>query len=205
MPRSGGLDRYARVEVATRAEWRAWLEANQARGEGVWLVYRKKAAGGVFGAADAAEEALCFGWIDSLPRKLDAERTMLLVAPRKRGSNWSALNKARAERLIAAGLMRPRGAATIAAAKADGSWSALDAVEALAVPDDLAAAFERHRPARAKWDAFPPSVRRGILEWIVNARSPETRARRVEETAERAAAGERVNQWRARPFQAGSR
>ena len=181
----------------TRPAWRAWLAEHHAREAGLWLIRYKKAAGKpTLSYADVVEEALCFGWIDSLPRALDAERTMLYVAPRKPGSGWSRLNKERAERLIRAGRMTPAGQAKIDAAKADGSWNALDAVEALTVPDDLAAAFAQHPGAAAHWDAFPRSVKRGILEWITTAKRADTRRRRIEETARKAQRNERANQWR---------
>ncbi len=144
---------------------------------------------------EAVEEALCFGWIDGLPRALDAERTMLYVAPRKPGSGWSRPNKERIARMAKAGKMTPAGQATIDAAKADGSWSALDAVENLVVPGDLAAALEAHGAAE-QWQAFPRSARRGILEWTGTAKREAARAKRVEETARLVARGERANQWR---------
>ena len=100
------------------------------------------------------------------------------------------------ERLTAAGLMEPAWLALVEAAKADGSWTLLDAVEDLLVPDDLAAALDSAPPARVHWEAFPRSVRRSILEWIVQARRPETRTRRVAETADMASRNERANQWR---------
>lgn len=185
------------VHPLSRAEWRAWLEANHTRGEGVWLITNKKASGKPRLEYDqAVEEALCFGWVDSRPNKLDDERSRLWFAPRKPGSNWSRPNKQRAEKMIAAGLMAPAGLARVEAAKQDGSWTALDEVEALAVPPDLAAALAVDPQAAAFWDAFPRSVRRGILEWILNARTAETRARRVEETARLAAQNIRANQWR---------
>jgi uncharacterized protein YdeI (YjbR/CyaY-like superfamily) len=193
------LDDLPRLVMSSRAEWRAWLEANHDRSGSLWLVTYKKASGRpTLSNDDIVEEALCFGWIDSLPRKLDSERTMLLLSPRKPGSLWSALNKRRAERMIAAGLMRPAGLALIEAAQADGSWTALDAVEALAIPDDLAAALDARPPARTHFEAFPRSAKRGILEWILQAKRPETRARRVEETARLAERNERANQWRGR-------
>lgn len=145
---------------------------------------------------DIVEEALCFGWVDNLPRKLDAERSMLLVSPRRTGSAWSKLNKDRAERMIAAGLMTSAGLGRIAQAKKDGLWSKLDGVDALDVPDDLASAFKAHGMAAENWEGFPRSVRRGILEWIAQARRPETRARRISETASKAALNKRANQWR---------
>lgn len=185
------------VHPLTRAEWRAWLAANHTRQQGVWLISFKKSTGKPRVEYDeAVEEALCFGWIDSKPNKLDSERTMLWFAPRKAGTGWSRPNKERVERMVALGLMETAGLAKIEAAKADGSWTALDAVEALEVPPDLAAALAAEPPAVTYWEAFPRSVRRGILEWIANARTPETRARRVEETARLAAQDLRANQWR---------
>ncbi|HVL13034.1 MAG TPA: YdeI/OmpD-associated family protein [Gemmata sp.] len=186
------------VHPKSRAAWRAWLEANHSRGEGVWLVTFKKAAGKPRVEYDeAVEEALCFGWVDSKPAKLDAERSMLWFAPRKAGTGWSKPNKERVARMVAAGRMAPAGLAKVEAAKADGSWEKLDAVERLEVPADLARAFRARPGSRANFDAFPRSVKRGILEWILQAKKPETRARRVEETARLAAENRRANQWRA--------
>ncbi len=140
------------------------------------------------------EEALCFGWIDSTARTLDDERTMQWFAPRKPRSGWSTPNKERVARLITTGLLAPAGLAKIDAAKQDGSWSALDAVEALEVPPDLGAALAANPAAQQHWDAFPRSVKRGILAWIATARRPETRARRVAETARLAADNIRAHQ-----------
>ena len=184
------------VLVTSRAEWRAWLEAHHGRDDGVWLVRYKKATGRpTLTTDDVVEEAIAFGWIDSVPRTLDAERTMLWVSPRRPGSRWSRLSKKRAGRVEAAGLMAPAGRDAVEAAQADGSWTALDDVENLVVPDDLAAALDARPPARAEWDAFPPSTRRGILEWILSAKRAATRAGRIGETARLAQKGKRANQW----------
>jgi uncharacterized protein YdeI (YjbR/CyaY-like superfamily) len=120
------------------------------------------------------EEGLCFGWVDSKPDKLDALRTMLYFAPRKVGSAWSRPNKQRIERLLAVGQMHPAGQAKIDAARADGSWTLLDAVEDLVIPADLGAALDRPPEARQPFEAFPRSAKRGILEWIAQAKRPET-------------------------------
>jgi uncharacterized protein YdeI (YjbR/CyaY-like superfamily) len=187
------------VHPHNAAEWRAWLEANHTREEGVWLISYKKASGKPAMTYDeAVEEALSFGWVDSKANKLDDERAMLWIAPRKAGSGWSRPNKERVERLIADGRMTPAGLAKIEAAKADGSWTLLDAVENLEVPDDLAAEFDKYPDARAHWEAFPRSVKRAILEWIVQAKRPETRAKRVEQTARLAQENVRANEWRAK-------
>lgn len=195
--RSGFPDEHAHPE--TRAEWRAWLHDHHASSGGVWLVSWKRATGKPrVEYDDAVEEGLCYGWIDSVQRTVDDERSRLLFTPRKRGSGWSRPNKQRVERLLTAGLIQPAGRAVIEAAKADGSWSALDDVENLVEPDDLRAALDADPAARREWDAFPRSVKRGILEWISTAKRPETRTRRITETAEMASRGERANQWRGR-------
>ena len=185
------------VHPATLADWRVWLAANHDRVSGIWLITYKKAAGKpTISYEESVEEALCFGWVDSKGNKLDDERTMLYFAPRQAGSGWSRPNKERIERLVAQGRMTAAGLAKIEAAKADGSWALLDAVENLEVPADLAAEFDKYTAARANFDAFPRSAKRGILEWIVQAKRPETRAKRVAETARLAQENERANQWR---------
>lgn len=184
------------IHPTDRARWRDWLERHHTRTEGVWVItYRKAAGKPVLEYEEMVEEALCFGWVDSRPGKLDAERTMLYFSPRKPGSGWAGPNKERIERLTVSGRMHAAGLAKVEAAKQDGSWSKLDAVEALEIPDDLAQALDALEPARAHFEAFPRSVRRGILEWIASAKKPETRAKRVEETARLAAENRRANQW----------
>lgn len=178
---------------STREEWRAWLEENHQRDEGVWLVRYKKAVGKPYVDYDASvEEALCFGWIDGVRRSVDEERTMLYFSPRRAKSNWSGLNKKRITELRRQKKMMPAGEAQVKAAQKDGRWTALDKVEALVVPDDLTEAFERHPGSAEYFEAFPPSAKKGILAWIYAARRPETRARRVEESASHAARNERV-------------
>lgn len=185
------------VHPLTRAEWRAWLEANHSRAEGIWLIsYKKAAAKPRVEYDEAVEEALCFGWIDSKPNKLDDQRTMLWFAPRKPGTGWSRPNKQRIERMLGAGLMAPAGLAKIAAAQQDGSWTKLDSIEDLEMPPDLTAALESYERAAEFFAAFPRSVKRGILEWIANAKTAATRAKRIDETARLAAENKRANQWR---------
>jgi uncharacterized protein YdeI (YjbR/CyaY-like superfamily) len=181
----------------SRAEWRAWLEANHARTEGIWLVSYKKDTGKPRVEYDeAVEEAVCFGWIDSKANKLDDERSMLWMSPRKPGTGWSRSNKERVERLSAQGLMASPGLVKVEAAKQDGTWNALDAVEALEIPADLSTALDAYRSARKNFEAFPRSVKRAILVWISTAKKPETRAQRVEETARLAEENVRANQGR---------
>jgi uncharacterized protein YdeI (YjbR/CyaY-like superfamily) len=185
------------IHPLTRTEWRAWLEQNHQRPEGVWLISFKKATGKQqFGYDEAVEEALCFGWVDSKPNKLDEERSMLWFAPRKAKSGWSKPNQQRVEKLIQAGLMMPAGLAKVEAAKQDGSWSFLDAIEALEIPEDLGVALADNATAQQHFEAFPRSVKRGILEWIISAKKPETRAKRIAETVSLAEKNIRANQWR---------
>ncbi len=187
------------IHPETLAEWRSWLEQNHTRTAGIWLISYKKTAGKArFDYDEAVEEALCFGWIDSKPNKLDDDRSLLWFAPRKRGTGWSKLNKERVETLIQQGRMMPAGLAKVEAAKADGSWNALDAIEALEIPPDLEQALLAFETAKPNFEAFPKSVKRSILEWIATAKKTETRARRVEETAQLAAQNRRANQWRNR-------
>jgi uncharacterized protein YdeI (YjbR/CyaY-like superfamily) len=193
----GRLDDAEQVSAETVSDWHRWLASNHRRSEGAWLVsWRKHTRRPAMSYDEAVCEALIVGWVDSVPRKLDDDRTMLYFAPRKPGSGWSAPNKQRIERLERAGRMKAAGARVVAAARADGSWSKLDAVDALEVPDDLAAALDARPPARERFEGFPRSTRRGILEWVTSAKRPETRAKRVRETAELAQRGERANQWR---------
>ncbi len=184
------------VEVLSRADLRAWLGKNHARQCGVWLVHHKKASPNYLPMGDIVAECLAHGWVDSLVRSKDTQRAMHWIAPRKPGSSWSAVNKQLVADLEAAGLMTPAGRALIEKAKKDGSWTRLDSVERLEIPDDLAAAFADRPSARAHWDTFPKSARRGMLEWLLNAKKSETRAKRITEIAENAEKNERSNQWR---------
>ncbi len=173
------------------------MEQHHTQTEGVWLISFKKGTGKPrVEYEEAVEEAVCFGWIDSKENRLDAERSMLWFAPRRPHAGWSRSNKERVERLIAAGLMMPAGLAKIEAAKQDGSWHALDSVEALEIPPDLGQALAANQTARQYFDAFPRSAKRAILEWIAGAKKPETRAKRIAETVEQAAQNIRANQWR---------
>ena len=185
------------VHPKDRAEWRQWLAENHQRDQGVWLISYKRTTGKPAVEYDeAVEEALCFGWVDSKGNKLDEERSMLWFAPRRPGSNWARSNKGRVEKLIAAWLMTPAGLAKVEASQKDGTWYALEAVEALVIPPDLSEALAANPTAGAYFNAFPKSVKRAILEWIASAKRPETRTKRVVETVESAAQNIRANQWR---------
>jgi uncharacterized protein YdeI (YjbR/CyaY-like superfamily) len=187
------LDALELVEVTSRAQWRAWLKKHHTRTTGIWLVtYKKHVTGKYLSFADLVQQALCFGWIDSLPRKLDADRTMHYLSPRKPKSMWSAVNKRHVEELVAKGLMTAAGLRKIEAAKADGSWDTLNAVDALEMPTDLKKALAKDKTAKKHFDAFPPSARKFILYWVGSAKTATTRTKRIEETVRCAALNIRV-------------
>lgn len=187
------LDDAPQVQPDDRASWRAWLEENHATSRGVWLVmWRARSGRRGLDYESAIEEALCFGWVDGTAGTVDDERGKLYFAPRKPRSGWAATNKARVERLIRDGRMRPAGLAAIERAKSNGSWEVLDGPERLEVPPDLAAALDARPAAAANFAGFPPSARKMALAWIATAQRSETRARRIDQVADAAARNERA-------------
>jgi uncharacterized protein YdeI (YjbR/CyaY-like superfamily) len=179
-----------------RKAWREWLKENHDKSPGIWMIYYKKATGKPAVKYDeAVEEALCFGWIDSLPRKLDDSRAMLKFTPRKPKSVWSDLNKRRIEKLLEQGLMTKAGMDKIEAAKKDGSWDILTATNLQAdtntLPGDLLKALGKNKKALENFKAFPPGYRRQFLYWIDSAKRPETRAARIKQTVLMASANKK--------------
>lgn len=167
---------------SSRDAWRRWLATNPQRKDGLWVVYRKKTTtldGPVYD--DLVEEALCFGWIDSRMRRVDDDRVIQWFSPRRSGGLWSAVNKERIARLVASGHMTERGQAAIDEAKADGSWSQLDDVDALIVPPDLRAALQAVAGAEAGYEALSNSAKKQYLWWIQSAKRPATRTNRIED------------------------
>ena len=183
------------VFVEDREALRAWLSEQHSSDEGIWLVFYKGEKR-TLSYDDIVEEALAFGWVDSKPGKVDDEKTKLYLSPRNPESNWSALNKRRVAKLQEAGLMMEAGLRLVAIAKENGSWDALNDVDNLVIPDDLAQELGKYDDAEANFKAFPSSAQRGILEWIFNAKRDATRTKRIEETARLAQENKRANQWR---------
>lgn len=181
----------------SRTAWRNWLAENHATEKNVWLKLYKKASSTPSVMYDeAVDEALCFGWIDSSVKKGDAEFRLQFFAKRNPKSNWSRVNKAKVDKLIQAGLMTESGQAMIDLAKETGTWTALDDVENLITPPDLQQRLETNPTAKHYFDAFPRSVKRGILEWLLNAKQAETRAKRINEVVMLAERNERANQYK---------
>ncbi|UTM21745.1 YdeI/OmpD-associated family protein [Dyadobacter chenhuakuii] len=170
---------------SSRQEWREWLQENHSLTQSVWLVYHKKSAQVPnISWSEAVDEAICFGWIDSLSRPLDKERYIQFFSKRKPGSGWSKINKNKAEKLIEAGLMQQAGYDAIEAARKNGSWSLLDEVEELVVPDDLQKAFADKSVANSFFQKLSRSDKRNLLQWLVLAKKTETRQKRIKEIVE---------------------
>ncbi len=187
----------AAIAAGDSAAWRAWLEKNHAREQSVWLIiYKKNSGRASIDYSQAVDDALCFGWVDSLPNKRDGESYYQYFSRRNPKSNWSKVNKDKVKRLKAAGLMASAGLEMVRVAKKDGTWDALNDVDNLVEPPDLADALRANDTAAKFWAAFPKSTRRGILEWIFTAKTPATRAKRVHETVRLAAENIRANQYR---------
>jgi uncharacterized protein YdeI (YjbR/CyaY-like superfamily) len=175
-----------------RAAWRAWLQAHHETAKGIWLVYYKKGSGTPSIAyPDMVKECLCFGWIDSRVNKLDEARYLQFITPRKPKSVWSKINKGYLEELEREGLLAPAGLRAIEIAKDNGSWTALDAVEALTIPDDLAAALVANPAAQATFATYSPSTLKLALTKLAAAKRPETRQKRLIELIALAAEGKK--------------
>ena len=190
-------DGVSTTSASTAAEWRSWLEQHHENEQRVWLIiYRKHSGTASVHYNEAVDEALCFGWIDSKPNKRDAHSYFQFFSKRNPKSNWSAVNKAKVERLLAENRMAAAGLAMVEQAKASGTWNALDAVEAGEIPQDLQQALNANPTAQHYFNAFPRSSKRGILEWILNAKRPATRAKRIATTVSMAAENLRANHYR---------
>lgn len=179
---------------STTADWRAWLAQHCQSEQEVWLIIHHKDSGTPSPRYhEAIEQALCFGWIDGLHRKHDANSSRLRFTPRTARSSWSAVNRGRAAEMIEQGLMTEHGQALIDAAKAKGTWQVVPDDERAAVPGDLREPLDRDEAARENFEKFPPSSKRLILEWIATAKKPDTRQRRIDRTVALAAVNIRAN------------
>jgi len=180
-----------------QATWRKWLEGHHASQDAVWLIIYKKSSGtpSVY-YPEAVDEALCFGWIDSKPNKRDDQSFYQFFSKRNPKSNWSRVNKEKIARLSKANKIALAGLEMIKVAKETGTWDALNDVENLIIPDDLQSALEATPKALDYFSAFPRSAKRGILEWIFNAKRAATREKRIKETAKLAGENIRANQYR---------
>jgi uncharacterized protein YdeI (YjbR/CyaY-like superfamily) len=169
---------------ASQKAWRQWLQKNHDKKQSVWLIYFKMKTGKrTLSWSEAVDEALCFGWIDSRAKPVDEEKYAQLFSRRKASSTWSKVNKEKVQQLIDDGRMTSAGLQSIEIAKQNGSWTMLDEVEALVIPDDLEKAFKSKRGSRDFFMSLSKSIRKSILQWIVLAKRAETRLKRVNEIA----------------------
>ena len=190
----GKIDEMDDFHPETRDNWRRWMQANHDSSPGIWFIFFKKHTGKPRVIYDeSVEEALCFGWIDSLGRKLDEDRSKLLFTPRKPNSVWSKPNKERVARMISARLMTEYGLAKIDAAKKDGSWDALNASDNLEIPDDLGKALVNNKEASENFNGFSDSSKKNILYWLGTAKRDETRKARIDKIVTMTNLGKRAN------------
>lgn len=174
--------------------WSEWLSSNSQTNNAVFLILYKKGSGTPSITYDeAVDVALCYGWIDSKINKRDESSWYQYFAKRNPKSNWSKVNKVKVERLLAEGRMALPGLDMIRIAKESGTWTALDDVENLVLPIEMKIMLEKNQVALAYWEAFPRSVKRGILEWIFNAKKPETKRERITKTVAMASINKRAN------------
>ena len=176
------------LELPSREQWRAWLAKNHALSSGVWLVFYKRHTGmKSILCEDAVREALCFGWIDSLIKRLDDDRYALKVTPRRTTSKWSDINRRRWAELKAAGLLTSAG---LAAAPTNNTYAPRPVIPDL--PVYIAKALRANARAWEFFRELAPTYRRDFVVWIHTAKRPETRARRIRESISMLAAGKKL-------------
>lgn len=183
------------LTVSGREAWRNWLDENHDRKSEIWLVYFKKESGlPSLDYEETVEEALCFGWVDSLIKKIDDQRYARKFTPRTEESQWSEPNKRRVERVIEAGLMTEHGLKLVEIAKESGRWDEI--VKPPELDYDLHPAFESalqaNPTAQENFHGLTPSYRKQYTGWINHAKRPETRRKRIQEAIERLEKGEKL-------------
>lgn len=166
-----------------REDWRAWLEENYDTEKEVWLIYYKAHTGKpTISYDDTVDEALCFGWVDSIIKKLDDEKFARKFTPRKTCSKWSEANQERAEKMMKEGKMEPVGLARIQEAKESGEWfKTRRTKKELVIPSYLEEALAVNKKVFDNFDRLAPSYKRNAVRWIASAKREETRKRRVDE------------------------
>jgi uncharacterized protein YdeI (YjbR/CyaY-like superfamily) len=173
--------------------WRTWLQKNHLKEDSIWLIiYGKKSGTPTVDYPTSVDDAICFGWIDSVRLSRDENSHYQYFARRKPQSNWSRVNKEKVARLSAAGLMMPEGLRMVQLAKDTGTWDALNEVEDLVLPPELIKALAKNKIAQKNFDAFNRSTKRGILEFLLNAKQEATRTARVEKILRMAAVGKKA-------------
>lgn len=173
--------------LKTGSEWRKWLHKNHNKVDELWLIFYKVGTGkSSIDYEEAVEEALCYGWIDSLVKKIDAEKYARKFTPRKKNSVWSEINKKRVKKVIKEGRMTKYGLIKIEAAKKNGSWEKrIKGVEiSYETPKDFIAALEKNKKAKSNFDRISPSQKKRYYMWINIAKKTETKEKRIKESVE---------------------
>lgn len=190
------LDQLPFFEVTTVQQWRQWLIENATTSQGVWLVtYKKAAAQNSVTYDEVVEQALCFGWIDSKPKKVDDQRSALLITPRKPKSVWSKVNKERIDKLRANGTMTPLGEAAIAVAVANGSWTSIDNVEAMEMPEALRLVLAANPAAEAYFTQLSKSFQKAAFQTIATLKRPESQQKKGQDLCQAWAEGYNPLNW----------
>jgi uncharacterized protein YdeI (YjbR/CyaY-like superfamily) len=169
--------------MKTPNAWRAWLQKHHATEQELWLVLYKKHTGKAgLGYEDAVREALCFGWIDGILKRIDDEKHTIRFSPRRENSIWSATNKKRVAELTTEGRMTEAGLAKVKEAKRNGQWDNASVQRPIPdVPAALVQSLAGNRMAKRHFEALAPSYRKQFIWWIASAKRDETRDRRVGE------------------------
>jgi uncharacterized protein YdeI (YjbR/CyaY-like superfamily) len=167
------------LKIHTLSELRSWLESNCETAQSIWLIFPKKNDGVDFAWSEIVDVLLCFGWIDSLPRKVDEQYTSIRISPRNPKSNWSKVNKDKIARLESQGLMHPNGKKMVELAMQTGTWTALDDVDNLILPKDLEEYLVTHNLLEI-WNTKGKSFKRGFLETLLNSKRLETRLKKMQ-------------------------
>ncbi len=176
-------ENFQQVEIVSQTELREWLLKNHTQKDSIWLVtYKKNVLEKYVSIQEVLDELLCFGWIDGIRRKLDDDRTMQLIAPRK-AEHWAQTYKDRFAKLEQLGVVHQAGIDSVLASKQSGLWDFMEDVDKLIKPDDLIQCLNEHPPAMQFFDAFSKSNKRFILRWIKLAKTESTRQKRILETA----------------------
>jgi uncharacterized protein YdeI (YjbR/CyaY-like superfamily) len=174
------------LHVTNIAEWRAWLKRNHDVEKEVWLVFYKKHTGKPnISYDDAVGEALCFGWIDSIIKRIDEDRFARKFTPRKINSKWSKLNKDRAERMIREGRMTKPGLVQINEAKKSGKWFAkVLPTKEIEVPQFMRQALAANQKALRNFGNLAKSYKRQYIGWVMSAKKEDTKRKRLAEVVE---------------------
>ncbi|GHB34122.1 YdeI/OmpD-associated family protein [Mongoliitalea lutea] len=185
-------DNFKKVEVSSQQDLRIWLEKHHQKEESVWLVTFKKSVPEKYvSTSEVLDELLCYGWIDGIRRKLDEDRTMQLISPRK-AEHWAKSYKDRAAKLMENGKMTEAGMKCIELSKQAGLWDFMDDVDKLIIPEDLLKGLNQYQGAEEFFHSINDSSKRFVLRWLKLAKTEKTRNTRIQQLSELSAKREKL-------------